>query len=111
MVLTRRRCMNLMSVLCSKLVSKKMFGQSARVMLALGMALVLGQSYSVQASSHREAPYITEHPKVDGTDYYSFRSYEPGRAAFSTFLANYIPLQNNYGGPSYFTMDPEALYE
>ncbi len=24
----------------------------------------------VEASSHREAPFVTEHPKVDGTDFY-----------------------------------------
>lgn len=63
------------------------------------------------ASSHREAPAITEHPKVDGTDFYMFRSYEPGREGFVTLLANYQPLQVNYGGPSYYTMDADAIYE
>ena len=63
------------------------------------------------ASSHREAPAITETPKVDGTDFYMFRSYEPGRSGFVTFIANYQPLQDAYGGPNYFTMDPDALYE
>jgi Domain of unknown function (DUF4331) len=63
------------------------------------------------ASSHREAPFITEHPKVDGTDFYAFRSYEPGRAGFVTLIANYQPLESPYGGPNYFTMDPDALYE
>ena len=63
------------------------------------------------ASSHREAPAITESPKVDGTDFYMFRSYEPGRSGFVTFIANYQPLQDAYGGPNYFTMDPDALYE
>ena len=29
-------------------------------------------------------------PKVDGTDLYLFRSYEPGRAGFVTMLANYL---------------------
>ena len=62
-------------------------------------------------SSHREAPGITEMPKVDGTDFYMFRSYEPGRADFVTLVANYQPLQAPYGGPNYFFMDPEALYE
>jgi hypothetical protein len=62
-------------------------------------------------SSHREAPFVTEHPKVDATDFYMFRSYEPGRAGFVTLIANYIPLQAPYGGPNYFFMDPEALYE
>ena len=63
------------------------------------------------ASSHREAPSITETPKVDGTDFYMFNSYETGRAGFVTLLANYIPLQDAYGGPNYFTMDNNAIYE
>ena len=63
------------------------------------------------ASSHREAPLITEMPKVDGTDWYMFNSYEPGREAYVTMIANYQPLQAPYGGPNYFLMDPEALYE
>jgi hypothetical protein len=65
----------------------------------------------VEASSHREAPFITRHPKVDGTDFYMFRSYEPGRQNYVTILANYVPLQDAYGGPNYFSMDPDALYE
>jgi hypothetical protein len=63
------------------------------------------------ASSHREAPFITEHPKVDGTDFYMFRSYEPGREQYVTLIANYIPLQDSYGGPNYFTLDPNAVYD
>ncbi|MEO6624638.1 MAG: DUF4331 family protein, partial [Burkholderiaceae bacterium] len=63
------------------------------------------------ASSHREAPYITTHPKVDGTDFYMFRSYEAGRSDFVTLIANYLPLQDPYGGPNYFTLDGNGLYE
>jgi hypothetical protein len=63
------------------------------------------------ASSHREAPLITETPKLDGTDFYMFNSYEPGRSNYVTFVANYIPLQDSYGGPNYFSFDPNALYE
>jgi hypothetical protein len=66
---------------------------------------------TAQASSHREAPFITKNPKVDGTDFYAFNSYESGRAGFVTLIANYQPLQDAYGGPNYFSMDPEALYE
>lgn len=62
-------------------------------------------------SSHREAPFISQLPKVDGTDFYMFNSYETGRDAFVTVLANYIPLQDAYGGPNYFEMDDAALYE
>lgn len=63
------------------------------------------------ASSHREAPFITENPKVDATDFYMFRSYEPGRGDYVTLVANYNPLQDAYGGPNYFSMAQDALYE
>lgn len=63
------------------------------------------------ASSHREAPFLTQHPKLDGTDFYMFNSYETGRAGFVTFVANYLPLQDAYGGPNYFTLDPKARYD
>ena len=66
---------------------------------------------SVNASSHREAPFITELPKVDATDFYMFNSYEPGREGFVTLIANYLPLQDSYGGPNYFSLDPDAMYE
>ena len=80
--------------------------------LALAVAAtVLVPGGSAQASSHREAPFVTEHPKVDATDFYMFRSYEPGRDGYVTLIANYIPLQDPYGGPNYFAMDPQALYE
>ncbi len=78
---------------------------------ALSLALLAGlATLPAAASSHREAPLITESPKVDGTDFYMFNSYEPGRAGFVTLIANYLPLQDAYGGPNYFSLDPDALY-
>lgn len=74
------------------------------------MLLVCLAALPAGASSHREAPFITEHPKVDATDFYMFRSYEPGRSGFVTLIANYVPLQDAYGGPNYFALDPEARY-
>ena len=53
-------------------------------------------------------------PKVDGTDFYMFNSYEPSRLTgpgYVTLVANYMPLQDAYGGPNYFKLDPNALYE
>ena len=79
---------------------------------ALAASLVAAAlSPLAQASSHREAPFISTAPKVDGTDLYLFNSYEPGRADYVTVIANYQPLQDGYGGPNYFKMDPNALYE
>ena len=40
----------------------------------------------------------------------TFRSYEAGRAAYITLIANYLPLQDAYGGPNYFALDPDAAY-
>ena len=77
---------------------------AAAIVAAAGSAAAL-------ASSHREAPFITTAPKVDGTDLYMFMSYEAGRDGYVTLIANYQPLQAPYGGPNYFKMDPNALYE
>jgi hypothetical protein len=73
-------------------------------------ALVLVPSFA-EASSHREAPFISKNPKVDGTDFYAFESYESGHAGMVTLIANYQPLEDAYAGPNYFAMDPNALYE
>lgn len=85
------------------MTTRRRIGLAVMSMALAGVAL--------QASSHREGPGITKTPKVDGTDFYMFRSYEPGRAGFVTLLANYIPLQDVYGGPNFFTLDEDALYE
>jgi len=74
-------------------------------------AIALLASSAAFASSHREAPFITQHPKVDGTDFYMFQSYEPGRTGFTTIVADYQPLQNPGDGPQYYAMDQDALYE
>jgi hypothetical protein len=84
-------------------------------LVALAAAGAVGSSL---ASSHREAPFIATSPKVDATDFYMFRSYEGvaangsgGRSDYVTLIANYQPLQDPYGGPNYFSLDPNALYE
>ena len=56
------------------------------VMAALGCLLA---NSAALASSHREAPFIAELPKVDGTDFYMFRSYDARREGFVTLIANY----------------------
>jgi hypothetical protein len=79
--------------------------------LIAGNLLAIGMAAPAMASSHREAPFISRMPKVDGTDFYMFRSYAAGRSDYTTLIANYQPLQDAYGGPNYFSMDPDALYE
>jgi hypothetical protein len=88
---------------------KIMKGLSASLLLAAGwLAAAAGPA---MASSHREAPNILKLPTVDNTDVYAFRSYEPGRSDFVTLIANFIPLQDPFGGPNYFPLDENALYE
>ena len=85
---------------------------STRIKTAAAFAaLVFAASTAALASSHREAPGITKTPKVDATDFYMFNSYEAGREGYVTFVANYIPLQDAYGGPNYFALDPDANYD
>ena len=81
------------------------------VAMATALAVSLAICGTALASSHREAPFITTQPKVDASDFYMFRSYETGRSGYVTLIANYLPLQDAYGGPNYFTLDPKALYE
>jgi len=78
-------------------------------LLALAAALATGTV--AIASSHREGPSIAMQPSVDGTDFYMFRSYEPGRAAYVTLIANYTPFQDPQGGPNFYQFNPNALYE
>lgn len=74
---------------------------------AIGASLLASSAF---ASSHREAPNITRTPGLDSSDLYAFNSYETGRENFVTFIANYQPLQDAYGGPNYFAMDPSGVY-
>jgi len=65
----------------------------------------------LQASSHREAPFISADPSADNTDVYAFRSTEAGREGFVTLIANFIPDQSPGNGPHYFKFDDTVLYE
>ena len=92
----------------------KMMRSPRLLPMAVALAAAAAGIGTAQASSHREAPFITTRPKVDGTDFYMFRSYEPSRLAgekFVTLIANFLPLQDPYGGPNYFQLDRNALYE
>ena len=85
-----------------KTVSHLRTNLSAATMATATLAsLVIATTTPAKASSHREAPFITRMPKVDGTDLYMFRSYETGRSGFVTLIANYYPLQDPSGRPQF----------
>jgi hypothetical protein len=60
------------------------------------------------ASSHREAPSISQDPAADATDFYVFRS--PDKADTVTFIANYYPFQDPAGGPNFYRFADDVLY-
>ncbi len=84
--------------------------RSTTALAALTAGLTLA-ALTLDASSHREAPLITSMPKLDCADFYMFNSYESGRSNFVTLVANYLPLQDAYGGPNYFSLETNAVYE
>lgn len=91
--------------------SVRSFGPLRALAMGLACAGAVALPSTPWASSHREAPFISGQPQVDGTDFYMFRSYEPGRDGYVTLIANYLPLQDPYGGPNYFKLDTSAIYE
>ncbi len=72
----------------------------------LGMLAVAAPSF---ASSHREAPLISNDPKADNTDLYVFRS--PDDPNYITIIANYIPFELPEGGPNYYNFGTNVRYE
>ena len=74
-------------------------------------ALALSATAPALASSHREAPMIAGMPRLDASDFFLFRSYEPGRSAYVTMIADYVPLQDPAGGPNFFNMDHTGYYD
>src|SRR5262245_57745571 len=71
--------------------------------------LVEFQMMTGRASSHREAPLISQDPTADNTDLYAFVS--PDRPNTVTMIANYIPLESPAGGPNFPAFDDTVLYE
>ncbi len=64
---------------------------------------------AAQASSHREAPLISEDPSADNTDTYAFRS--PERPDTVTIISNWIPGEDPAAGPNWYTFSPSARYD
>lgn len=64
---------------------------------------------SASASSHREAPLISNDPLADNTDLYAFRS--PADSSKIILIANYIPFEHPAGGPNWYTFGENIRYE
>ena len=64
---------------------------------------------AAKASSHSEAPLISQDPRADNTDLYAFVS--PDDTNTVTMVANFIPLEQPASGPNFPTFDDSVLYE
>jgi Domain of unknown function (DUF4331) len=61
------------------------------------------------ASSHREAPAISNDPAADNTDTYAFVS--PDKPDTVTLIMNTWPFEHPMGGPNFFKFDDSVRYE
>jgi hypothetical protein len=88
-------------------MSRKRIFWFIAVLGVLAMALALVPQPG-RASSHREAPLISQDPEADNTDLYAFVS--PDRPNTVTIIANYIPLEEPAGGPNFNAFGDDVLY-
>jgi len=89
-------------------MKKTMFKTTIMKTLAVVGVSLLGWS-AAYASSHREAPLISNDPLADNTDLYAFRS--PDNPNTITIIANYIPFQLPEGGPNWTSFGQNIRYE
>ena len=79
-----------------------------KILLAFLLPLLIS-SMAARASSHREAPLISNDPLADNTDLYVFRS--PDDPNKITIIAGYVPFQLPQGGPNYYSFGTDIRYE
>jgi hypothetical protein len=81
----------------------------AGAIVAAAAAVALhGGPATVQASSHREAPLISQDPTADNTDLYAFVS--PDKQSTATIISNWIPGEDPAAGPNYYTFSSTARH-
>src|SRR3954468_2909846 len=78
--------------------------------LALLMLRVGPGPSSAKAASHREAPLISNDPAADITDFFMFRSTEPGQGDKVELIMDVIPGEEPSAGPNYYNFDPSVAY-
>lgn len=83
-----------------------LFGSLRTGLLSCALLLLTIGSF---ASSHREAPLISQDPLADNTDVYAFKS--PDDPNTITIIANYIPFESPDGGPNYYNFGTNVRYE
>jgi hypothetical protein len=83
--------------------------RSALMTAGLAAVVAFATTSSTLASSHREAPGVTEDPVADITDVYAFVS--PDRTETTTLIMNVNPFELPAGGPNFHKFGDNVLYE
>jgi hypothetical protein len=76
---------------------------------AVGLAVTGLAPLTGNASSHREAPLISNDPQADNTDLYAFVS--PDAPSKVTLVSNWIPFEEPAGGPNFYPFSDGAAYD
>jgi hypothetical protein len=77
---------------------------------ALAVASALAGALPAAAASHREAPAISLDSGADITDFFMFRSYEPGRDDKLVLVMD-VMSEEPSSGPNYWNFDPNVVYQ
>jgi hypothetical protein len=86
-----------------------------KLLLSIAVAIAVVACFFVftpshtDASSHREAPLISNDPLADNCDLYAYRNpYDSNKVVI---VATYVPLELPEGGPNYASFGPNIRYE
>ena len=93
-------------------IRKPVVVAAALALVALALLTILTRApgpSAAKASSHSEAPLISQDPRADNTDLYAFVS--PDDTNTVTIIANYIPLEAPASGPNFYSFDDSVLYQ
>ena len=80
---------------------------SCALVLAVGRGSGPGAAL---AASHREAPLISLDAPADISDFFMFRSYEPGHEGNVVLIMDTNPGEEPSSGPNYYNFDPNVTY-
>jgi uncharacterized protein DUF4331 len=86
---------------------KRLIAVAAAGVTAVGVAALAPVPST--ASSHREAPLISDTPKLDNTDLYAFVS--PDDTATVTMIANWQPFEEPDGGPNFYPFATSTAHD
>src|SRR4029078_2753660 len=74
-----------------------------------GAALLTGGATSAFASSHREAPLISQDPEADLTDVYGW--VDRGAHSKVNLIVNAVPFELPSGAPNYYQFGTNVAYD